>query len=185
METPKYKVTHWADDLASMEHNGADLGTQIIHTPGHTPDELAVWDAAERTLYVGDTLYEGTAIVFPAQGNLKLYSESIGRLKELVKGWNADTALPRVKIACGHSTSSADAVEILDEVDAYLFEVVKGMVTPYAKENTQDLSGDGEESRWFFKRGGGKIAFGIPKRLIDDFEADTQAMATIEKRQNQ
>ncbi|KAF7327622.1 Metallo-hydrolase/oxidoreductase [Mycena kentingensis (nom. inval.)] len=42
----------------------------ILHTPGHTPDELAVYDATEKMLYVGDTLYEEDTIIFPNEGSI-------------------------------------------------------------------------------------------------------------------
>jgi len=90
METPEYKVSHWASDGErvtppdSPEHQSL----VIYHTPGHTPDELAIWDPLERVLFVGDTLYEWVPIVFPLEGDLKLYSNTLGRLKTLVQGWN-------------------------------------------------------------------------------------------------
>src|SRR3978361_530853 len=51
IETPKYQVTDWASDAQSVVYEGQDLGLQIFHTPGHTPDELALWDQEERVLF--------------------------------------------------------------------------------------------------------------------------------------
>lgn len=34
----------------------------VLHTPGHTPDEVAIWDESEGMLYVGDTLYDGMPV---------------------------------------------------------------------------------------------------------------------------
>lgn len=92
METPVYKVTHWADDgQRVLAANGQDLGLTIYHTPGHTPDEIAIWDAQERVIFVGDTMYEWARIVFPLEGDLRLYSQTLARLKTLVVKWNAET----------------------------------------------------------------------------------------------
>lgn len=179
METPKYKVTHWAADNEHVMHHEVNLGFQIIHTPGHTPDELAVWDASERTLYVGDTLYEWAPIIFPAEGSLKDYSDSIARLKDLVRSWNAETGLSRVRIACGHVTSASDATEILDEVDTFMYHVIQGWV-----EVSKEDEFRGEVIQ-LFERSDGKFSFSGPKRLFDDFRADVVAMAAIERRQTQ
>jgi glyoxylase-like metal-dependent hydrolase (beta-lactamase superfamily II) len=125
METPSYKVTNWADDGQAVTYKGEDLKMQIFHTPGHTADELALWDQKERVLFVGDTMYEWAHIVFPKEGNLIEYSKTIGKLKRLVKGWNLETTGTRVKIACGHNTYDADAEELLDGVDSLLYHVVQ------------------------------------------------------------
>lgn len=92
METPKYEVTHWADDGQHVlaGEAGEDLGLVIYHTPGHTPDELAVWDAQERVIFVGDTMYEWAHIFFPLEGNLRLYSNTLAKLRSLVAAWNGD-----------------------------------------------------------------------------------------------
>jgi glyoxylase-like metal-dependent hydrolase (beta-lactamase superfamily II) len=179
IETPTYRITNWADDNQAVTHQGIDLGLQILHTPGHTPDELAVWDASERTLFVGDTLYEWAAISFPTEGNLKDYSTSIARLQKLVKGWNADETLSRVKIACGHVTSAADAGEILAEVDTFLYHVVQGWIEPSNAIVFRD------ETLQRFEREDGRFGFQGPKSVFDDFKADPQAMALIEARQAQ
>ena len=94
METPEYKVTNWADDgqrvfAGEDSESGEDLGLVIYHSPGHSPDEIAIWDPKERVIFVGDTMYEWAPIVSPLEGNLRLYSDTVGRLKGLVEAWNA------------------------------------------------------------------------------------------------
>ncbi|KAK0745437.1 beta-lactamase-like protein [Schizothecium vesticola] len=130
VETPKYKVTHWADDVQHVQtsDSGDDLGLVIYHTPGHTPDQLAVWDPQERVIFVGDTL------------------NTLGKLKSLVAAWNGDasdqtidtsavcpfprsTSAPsRVQIACGHITSASDAQQLISDVDAFLYQVLENRV---------------------------------------------------------
>jgi glyoxylase-like metal-dependent hydrolase (beta-lactamase superfamily II) len=89
METPDYQVTNWAGDgQLLVDSRGDDLGLTLYQTPGHTPDQLAVWDTREKFLFVGDTIYERSAIIFPAEGSITAYSATIGRLKKLVQEWN-------------------------------------------------------------------------------------------------
>lgn len=91
MDTPDYTVTNWADDGQRLTYRGDDLGLICYHTPGHTPDSIAIWDPTERVLFVGDTLYEWISIIFPLEGNVILYSETLEKLKALVSGWDAST----------------------------------------------------------------------------------------------
>ena len=42
-----------------------DLGDrqfEVIHTPGHSPGEIMLWDAASGILFSGDTVYDGPLI---------------------------------------------------------------------------------------------------------------------------
>lgn len=57
----------------------------VIHTPGHSPDHLALWHAQSRTLLVGDLLIEGNTVFIPASsgGNLTDYLDSLRRLADL------------------------------------------------------------------------------------------------------
>ena len=48
--TPEYLISYWAEDMEKITYNDLPLGVQILHTPGHTPDELAWYDEAERHL---------------------------------------------------------------------------------------------------------------------------------------
>lgn len=167
METPKYAVTSWASNGDSVSHNANDLGLVVYHTPGHTPDELALWDAAERTLFVGDSLYEWAPIIFPLEGNLQSYTATLIKLKSLIKDWNnASPSADRVKMACGHNTSAADAEEFVTEVEAFLSKVKRGLVEPQ----------DRGEARGFklvgYDREDGRISFLGPKQLFDGARVD-------------
>lgn len=94
METPHLKVRHWANDGEKVTFDGedgpVDLGLVIYQTPGHTPDELAVWDGKERVLFVGDSAYEWAPIIFPVEGSVEAYKESLGKVLGFVREMNAD-----------------------------------------------------------------------------------------------
>jgi glyoxylase-like metal-dependent hydrolase (beta-lactamase superfamily II) len=93
MQTPKYTVGQWADDGQRLTFDGNNLNLVIYHTPGHTPDQIAIWDSEERVIFVGDTMYEWAHIIFPLEGDIRLYSETLEKLKTLVRGWNATANL--------------------------------------------------------------------------------------------
>ena len=58
---------------------------QVVHTPGHAPDHIALWHAATRTLLSGDLVVPGTTVVIPASmgGSLTAYLRSLQRVLAL------------------------------------------------------------------------------------------------------
>lgn len=131
------------------------LGLIALHTPGHTPDELALWDPSEKMLYVGDTLYEFAHIIFPNEGSIIDWLDSVDFLIHLVEGQNA-------KISCGHTTAGRPAIEVLVGANEFMMDVLKG----------------GEKVRKRFKKRGEvceeyvqeSMRFGLvcPRRLIEE-----------------
>lgn len=81
---PYYQVTLWAESFERLkwpvwDGDGprpfqTDIGISILHTPGHTPDELAWYDHDEMHLSCGDSFYEegqdGMPIIFTSYSNL-------------------------------------------------------------------------------------------------------------------
>ncbi len=63
-----------------------DLGNrtlEVIHTPGHSPGGLALWEAATGTLYSGDIVYDGPLIEDTYHADLADYARSVERLLAL------------------------------------------------------------------------------------------------------
>jgi len=58
---------------------------EILHTPGHSPDHIALWHAESRTLFTGDLLVLGSTVFIPASsgGSLADYLASLERLRQL------------------------------------------------------------------------------------------------------
>lgn len=82
IRTPEY--------VPKLVPHGYTIGTQgvtVLHTPGHTPDSLALYDptSTPRMLYVGDTLYESAPIIFPNEGSIMDWFKSIEGLIGFVK----------------------------------------------------------------------------------------------------
>lgn len=193
---PYFQVTHWAqaferlqwpfpspDRTVAATSKPVDLGITILQTPGHTPDELAWYDHAEKHLYVGDSFYEegedGMPVLWPAQGNLIEWYFSMLKLQGFVRSENARpadnvddedgeetwvTVHQRVKIGCGHQTASVDGEEILERLLAFWWRVVKGDV-PVARTSTWH----GEVTDWWRESDGkSKISFKAPRRLMEE-----------------
>lgn len=94
MKTPKYAISNWSKDgQAVTDQSGLDLNLTIYHTPGHTPDHVAIWDPKERHLFVGDSLYRKAPVFFFIGGSVIDYSKTIGRLRGLVDDWNSQTGM--------------------------------------------------------------------------------------------
>jgi glyoxylase-like metal-dependent hydrolase (beta-lactamase superfamily II) len=92
MSVPEFSVSNWADDGTRVAAGGAgvleDLGLVIYQTPGHMPDQVAIWDPEERFLYVGDTVYQHAPILFPEGASFLKYRDTVRRLRTLVHNWN-------------------------------------------------------------------------------------------------
>ncbi|MEQ6889709.1 MBL fold metallo-hydrolase [Halomonas sp. CS7] len=63
-----------------------DLGDrrfEVIHTPGHSPGGIALWEAATATLISGDVIYDGELIEDAYHSDLDDYAASLRRLRAL------------------------------------------------------------------------------------------------------
>jgi len=58
---------------------------QVLYTPGHVVDELSVYHPKSKTLFAGDTIYEGTRLTtrFGGPQEWKLWISQLERLKQL------------------------------------------------------------------------------------------------------
>jgi ribonuclease/clavin/mitogillin len=64
---------------------------QVLHTPGHAPGHVCLWNADERTAVVGDMVASvGTILIDPVEGDMGVYLEQLARLAAL----DARLALP-------------------------------------------------------------------------------------------
>ncbi|SLN31923.1 hydroxyacylglutathione hydrolase [Roseivivax jejudonensis] len=63
-----------------------DLGDrhfEVIHTPGHSPGGIALWEAATETLFSGDIVYDGPLIEDTYHADARDYYASMTRLLDL------------------------------------------------------------------------------------------------------
>jgi glyoxylase-like metal-dependent hydrolase (beta-lactamase superfamily II) len=96
-----------------------DLGGRrltVLHVPGHTPDAVAVVDAAAGLLFTGDSFYEGTIWLYVPETDLTAFAASVDRLAAMVPGLkklhpahnvavSAPEWLSRLKVAIGQVRS--------------------------------------------------------------------------------
>ena len=61
-EPPHLRPTEWWTDGQRIELGGRTL--QVLHTPGHTPESISLWDEANGMLFAGDFLYPGPLFAF-------------------------------------------------------------------------------------------------------------------------
>jgi glyoxylase-like metal-dependent hydrolase (beta-lactamase superfamily II) len=193
-----WKVTHWAQAFENLHWplgeslvsdsavKPVGLGITVLHTPGHTPDELAWYDHDEMYLYVGDSFYErgeeGMDVIFPAEGNIVEWYFSLLKLKGFVRSLNSRAPLiewsereedededwvkvsRRVKVGCGHQTAGADAEDIMKEVEDLWWRVLRGEV-PVVE--TKTIAGETHD-RWMEPGGHARFSLRAPRRLMEE-----------------
>src|SRR6185369_5789225 len=54
---------HRIDEGAIIPTGEGDLN--VFHTPGHSPDHIALWHADSKTLFVGDMMQIGSSVFIP------------------------------------------------------------------------------------------------------------------------
>jgi len=129
IRTPEYKITHWAKDGEKLFYHEFNMRLTIFHTPGHTPDSLAVWDDAEKMIFVGDTCYEWAPTIFPSEGDIVDWLGSVDKLLAFVREQVLSMIIPHpVLINCGHVTARGDALEILQSIHDFMVSILCGQV---------------------------------------------------------
>jgi glyoxylase-like metal-dependent hydrolase (beta-lactamase superfamily II) len=67
------------------EGDVVDLGDrvfQVLHLPGHSPGSIALFEEKSRTLFSGDTIYDGELFDTVYHSDKTIYRESLQRLRE-------------------------------------------------------------------------------------------------------
>ena len=184
--TPTYNISQFAGDHEALSHAGTDLKLLTLHTPGHTPDSMAIYDSEERWLFTGDTCYQRVAempwgeqqdvpIVFPLQGNWKHFMSSLTKLKEFAMEQDQSAAgdAGKVLMAAGHTTSAAPAVEFLERVHQYACNVAAGKVRVAAEIPGDQVAPGGSLGSDIFvlwqDEGNPEFSLIAPQRIKDEF----------------
>ncbi|OSD06316.1 Metallo-hydrolase/oxidoreductase [Trametes coccinea BRFM310] len=165
IRTPSYTPSLLQHQSPVTSRDGVALGVTLLHTPGHTPDELALWDEQEGMLYVGDTLYERAPIIFPNEGSIVKWLETIDSLTALVASFRKSDS---VKINCGHMTAQQPALEVLRSTKAFMVDVIEG------REKVQRrMMKRGEEFVEYVQEGG-RYSLVCPERLVREAREATR-----------
>jgi ribonuclease/clavin/mitogillin len=79
------------DDEAIVLDGPASERWTVLHTPGHAPGHLCLYQKDAGAIVVGDMIAsEGTILIEPGDGDMRVYLEQLGRLASL----DARVALP-------------------------------------------------------------------------------------------
>ena len=76
---PPPEVFAWNDQVIDL----GDRHFEVIHTPGHSPGGIALWEAASGILFSGDIVYDGPLIEDTHHANPRDYHASMVRLFDL------------------------------------------------------------------------------------------------------
>ena len=79
--TNAFHISHWLHDGDKI--NLGDRTLEVISTPGHTPDSIALLDERNGLLFTGDTFYPGPIYLYRPETDLDAYVSSLQRLAEL------------------------------------------------------------------------------------------------------
>jgi glyoxylase-like metal-dependent hydrolase (beta-lactamase superfamily II) len=87
-----------------------DRAFEVIHTPGHSPGGIALWEKATGVLLSGDVIYDGPLITDSYHADLSDYDQSLSRL----------AALPVAVVHGGHfpSFGRARLHQLIDDYKA-------------------------------------------------------------------
>jgi glyoxylase-like metal-dependent hydrolase (beta-lactamase superfamily II) len=124
------------------------------HTPGHAPDHLCFWDAAQRWLYCGDLAQSGTTVWIPYElrGDLADYLASLDRAIRLQAVRmlpshgpiidEPDTVLRRYiehRLARERQIVEAmrEGATTVDEITARIYRGLSDKLLPMAKQGVQ------------------------------------------------
>ena len=127
IEASAYRSRPWTPTSFIQDGHKIDLGgrtLEVLASPGHTPDAVALFDPQAGLLFTGDTFYEGTVWLFVPETSLSAHATSVDRLAALV---------PRLmRLLPAHNGASAPAerlTELRDAVAAVRSRPDSGKVT--------------------------------------------------------
>ena len=146
---------------------------EVLHTPGHSPDHIALWHADSRTVFVGDLLVLGSTVFIPASdgGSLAAYLASLERMRQLspLRAWPAhgpviEDPMGLIDYYVEHRRQREEQVmaalqagsDTVDTITARIYVDLKAALVPMARESVQahlvKLEGNGSavhhEGRW-------------------------------------
>jgi glyoxylase-like metal-dependent hydrolase (beta-lactamase superfamily II) len=121
--TKPFHITRWLHDGDQIDLG--DRVLQVIATPGHTPDSIALHDEKNLMLFTGDTFYPGPIFLYRPETDLKAYSASLAKLNQLA---------PHLKLLLpAHNVAGAPEGYLPFANQAFL-RVMRGIMTPVPKD---------------------------------------------------
>jgi glyoxylase-like metal-dependent hydrolase (beta-lactamase superfamily II) len=78
LQPPRFRVDEWWQPASVVDLGGRRLA--VIHTPGHTPTSVSLYDAERRQLFCGDFIYPGQLYAFLPGASRRAYRDTAERL---------------------------------------------------------------------------------------------------------
>ena len=130
--TKPFHIAHWLHDGDKIDLGGRAL--QVIATPGHTPDSIALLDEKNGLLFTGDTFYLGPIYLFRPETDLDAYVASVQKLAAMA---------PRLQLLLpAHNVPVADP-DYLPQVVPAMRQVRGGKVKAVAKDGKHEYVFEG------------------------------------------
>ena len=85
-DAKSYSIRPWKSTHSLRDRERIDLGgrvVEVIFTPGHTPDSVALLDRRNGLLFTGDSFYPGPIYLFVSETDFGAYTRSVARLAAL------------------------------------------------------------------------------------------------------
>ena len=129
LSVPTFEVGRWVRPGETISVGRRQL--KVLHTPGHSPDSVSLWEPDRDRLYAADFIYRGALYAQTPGASLTQYLETCRQLHE--------TTSQSVEIVCAHGrpTDGVDEVPVvghadLEDVYAVLSDLLAG--TPHTGE---------------------------------------------------
>jgi glyoxylase-like metal-dependent hydrolase (beta-lactamase superfamily II) len=123
--------TYAPDVIVEDGHRiAAESALRVLHTPGHASNHICLLLEAERMLFTGDHLMQGsTVVILPPDGSMKDYLASLERL----------CSMPIETIAPGHGALIPDARAEMRRVIAHRMRREAKVVASLARHHSASL----------------------------------------------
>jgi hydroxyacylglutathione hydrolase len=140
----------------------------VLHTPGHSPDHVCLWDSGRALLFCGDLMIEGRTVVIPASrgGRLRDYLRSLERVialapsrafpahgpvierpVALARKYLQHRAKREAQVAAALSAGAGTPAEIAARIYENLPDELKGMAEESVLAHLVKLEDDGRARR--------------------------------------
>jgi glyoxylase-like metal-dependent hydrolase (beta-lactamase superfamily II) len=100
-----------------------DFEFEIVHTPGHSPGHVSLYESNKQILLAGDLVGKSPAWYVPAAGGVIAYLESLAKLEAL----NAATLLPAHGVMMNNAKKAIQGIQKkLLKRESFLIEALQG-----------------------------------------------------------
>ncbi|KAI8805844.1 beta-lactamase-like protein [Cladochytrium replicatum] len=106
----QFNVTTWLQDGQQIELDGDGTTLTVLWTPGHSANDICIYDPYDQRLFMGDLLYTWAPVILGQGSNLTDYLASLRKVLVFVE--NLDEK-DRVRLSCGHNAGNLPALEFL------------------------------------------------------------------------